>query len=102
MVEQPMPSRRAKATSGELPMGEPCGRRALGVGVEAAVLQDLAGKAARCGSPSSTSYITPQAKAQWRIDATMFLPTPNAAMAFSSEKVDLRISPHRSLGRRPS
>ena len=37
--------------------------------------------------------MTPHANAQCRIDATMFLPTPKEAIAFSSEKVDFLITP---------
>src|SRR5689334_22724873 len=45
MVEQPMPSGRAKATTRELPMSQPRGRWTLSIGVESAVLEDLGGEA---------------------------------------------------------
>lgn len=44
MVEQPMPSGRADATTGELPMGQPCRRQTLCIGIKAAVLENLSNK----------------------------------------------------------
>jgi len=92
MVEKPMPCGGAVAAAGKLPMGEPSSRQGSprrGRG------RRLAGSPSR-GRQRGRSRLPrmiPHASAQWRIDDTMFLPTPKAAMADSSVKVDFLIKP---------
>ena len=86
MLKRPEP-RRLGSRRSNVPVEEPRRRGVFHVRVKALFPEDLRAERVVAMLPSADrSLRMPETFAQWRMEATMFLPTPNWAMASESRK----------------